>query len=72
MPAQGDLDTARRHGLQALHYMGAPLPSEEPSRGPVFARLLYLVSPLACLMPQQLPKYKWSARTFTKRTLTFS
>ena len=41
--AQGDLDTARRHGLQALHHLGAPLPSDAPARRPVFSRILSLV-----------------------------
>ena len=43
MHAQGDLDMARHHGLQALHYMGAPLPSEEPEQAQFFAGCLFLV-----------------------------
>ena len=39
---------ARHHGLQALHYMGAPLPSEEPEQAQFFAHCLFLVRRL-CL-----------------------
>lgn len=41
--AQGDLDIARLHGLQALHYMGAPLPADSPGKGSLFASCLWLV-----------------------------
>lgn len=44
--AQGDLDNARRHALQALHHLGATLPSN-PARGrSVLRSWLALVSPL--------------------------
>ena len=41
--AQGDLDTARLHGLQALHYMGAPLPADSPAKASLFASCVGLV-----------------------------
>ncbi|EIE21630.1 hypothetical protein COCSUDRAFT_56833 [Coccomyxa subellipsoidea C-169] len=46
--ALGDLDNARRHALQALHHLGAPLPSD-PSRRSFVLRSWLALGPLGCL-----------------------
>lgn len=43
--ALGDLDNARRHALQALHHLGAPLPSDPSRRSFVLRSWLALVRP---------------------------
>ena len=43
---QGDLDNARRHALQALHHLGATLPSNPAGGRSVLRSWLALVSPL--------------------------
>ena len=41
--AQGDLDNARRHALQALHHLGAPLPSGPARAASILRSCLALV-----------------------------
>ena len=51
--AQGDLDSARRHGLRALHFLGAPLPSGLPEQAHFLGCGLSLVR-ILCFVARQL------------------